>query len=86
MEEAPVDGVPRLGQALVSELPLARHCDEPRVPECGQVPGDGGLRQVQDLHDVTDAELPRAEEIQDPEPRGISKRSAIQSSQGDECG
>jgi hypothetical protein len=38
------------------------------------VPRDGGLGQLQDFHEITDAELARLKQAQNPEPDGIRKR------------
>ena len=60
-------------QPVVCELPFAFSLDEPHAPQIGEVPRDGGLRKLKDLHYVAHAELTRGEYAQNANAGGVRK-------------
>jgi hypothetical protein len=50
----------------------ARHYDS-GVAQVGQVPGYLGLRLIQNLHEITDADFLISHEIQEPQPRIVAE-------------
>lgn len=65
--------VRRIGEAIVGELPVARDFHQPRPVEVPKVPGDGRLREVEELDQVTDAQLPRHQEAENTNAGRIGK-------------
>ena len=65
----------RFAHPVVDPLAITPRLDQPRPAEVGQVPRDLGLRQVQDPHEVTDANLAvAAEQIHNPQPGPVGER------------
>ena len=59
---------------VVHPLSLAPRRDDARAAKVGEVPGDLRLRPAKNLHEVADANLLIAHEVQEPEPRVVSER------------
>jgi hypothetical protein len=63
------------GQSEGVETPKAvpARCDEPGASELAQVPRSRRLGDIQDLHQIADAELAIAKEVQDAQPGPIGE-------------
>lgn len=73
-----MEGSVRRSQLVeVPEAVLSRD-DQPRPSQVGKVARGGRLRNPQDVHDVTDAELTLLQHVQDSQPRRVRKRSKRQ--------
>jgi len=68
-----MDGVLRLGEAVVREFPFARRLDEPHSAQVGQMARHGRLWQAENVHDVADAELSSGEDAEDANTRRIGE-------------
>ena len=66
-------GVLWFGEAVVCVLGIARDLDEAAAPQVGEMPRHERLRQVEQLDEITHAQLPGGEEIQNPQPCRISE-------------
>ena len=69
---APASGGRR--DAVVHPLALAPRLDDPRAAQVGQVAADLGLRLLQNFHEVADAQLLVAHQVEQAQARGISQR------------
>jgi len=48
--------------------------DQIGLPQVGQVPGNSRLRGAKDFHDVSDAEFPALQDVENPQPRSVGER------------
>jgi len=56
----------RHDDAIVHPLALAPGCDDACLAKVSEMPGDFGLRGVEDFHEVADADLLLSHEIEQP--------------------
>jgi hypothetical protein len=66
--------VQRSLQAVVNPLSVPPRTDESRPSQVGQMTGDLRLRIAQNFHEVADAELTRAQKVQQTKPSRIAER------------
>jgi len=60
--------------AVVHPFAFAAGGDDAGLAQEGKVPGDFGLALAQDCDQVADADLATGDEVEQAEPRGVSKR------------
>lgn len=62
-------------QTVVAPEPFFSRHNQPHPAKIRQVPRSGGLRHAQHSHQVANAQLPTAEQIQNPQPRLVGERA-----------
>jgi hypothetical protein len=60
-------------QAVVHPQALFPGNHQPRLAQIGEVPGGGGLRDVQDVNQIADAQFPALEQIENPQPSSVGE-------------
>lgn len=64
-------------QAVVHPQAVFPGNHQPGPAQIGEVPGGGGLRNVQDVNEVADAQFAALQQIEDPQPGAVGKRRKI---------
>ncbi len=64
----------RIRQTVKMPLSFGTNQNQTRLSQVGQVSRDGRLWQVEDSDQIADAELPLAQQIEDPQPRPVGQR------------
>ena len=63
----------RWREGIVTPQPVLAHGDEPRLAQMGQMPGNSGLWDLQDVDDVPDTEFAINEDVENPQTVPVGK-------------
>ena len=74
VEHSCLKGVARTDDAVVNPLPFPSCRDDSRAAQIREVPRDLRLRLIENLDEVTDADLAFRHQMQQPQSRAIAKR------------